>query len=168
MSWAESIYTCTDDTATDVSLFGISPAEGTNTLPITNTTSGTFPLAALVKRSAVGRISDGGKAVNAINARNAVPPAWPTVADNTRRRRRVKQAWTICPVGTGNRRHKSASTSLRRALQAANSPLIASLEAGSYGHTIGTGPAGRLGSACACGTRLGRSVLYEHTVAGAP
>jgi hypothetical protein len=34
----------------------------------------------MFKASAVGLISDGGKEANAISARNAVPPAWPTVA----------------------------------------------------------------------------------------
>jgi hypothetical protein len=34
----------------------------------------------MLSRRAVGRISLAGKAAKAINARNAVPPAWPTVA----------------------------------------------------------------------------------------
>jgi hypothetical protein len=39
-----------------------------------------YVAATMLSARAVGRISDGGKAANAINARNAVPPAWPTVA----------------------------------------------------------------------------------------
>src|ERR1700726_785542 len=39
-----------------------------------------YAAATMLSASAVGRISVTGKAANAINARNAVPPAWPTVA----------------------------------------------------------------------------------------
>jgi len=39
-----------------------------------------YVAATMLSASAVGRISDAGKAANAISARNAVPPAWPTVA----------------------------------------------------------------------------------------
>jgi hypothetical protein len=39
-----------------------------------------YAAATMLSASAVGRISEGGKAANAIKAKNAVPPAWPTVA----------------------------------------------------------------------------------------
>src|SRR5438034_5572184 len=39
-----------------------------------------YAAATMFNASAVGRISVGGKAANAMSARKAVPPAWPTVA----------------------------------------------------------------------------------------
>ena len=39
-----------------------------------------YVAATMLSANAVGRISDAGKEAKAIKARNAVPPAWPTVA----------------------------------------------------------------------------------------